>query len=112
MRALLVSFVDACRLSPSHGPLHRVRAARWLAYPVLYPAAADSAGGDAAAEASDASAELADPSAFADMLRLVCSLCSELALGDDVTAAAAQHLLTRVLPAGESGCCLSMLSIC
>ena len=38
-----------------------------------------------------------------DALRAGCALCSELALGDGVTAAAAQHLLTEVLPPGVWG---------
>ena len=94
------------------GPAHRSRAARWLAYPLLNPTAAEghrglrgvgAEGGGMAEDDQEEQRNLAEPLAFLDALRLTCALCSELALGDQVTAAAAFHLLTDVLPAGRDG---------
>ena len=107
MRILLTSFLDSIRFSTAAGPAHRARAARWLAYPLLHPTAADTGRGGALkgqhdVEDGEDQRPLAEPWAFLDALKLACALCSELALGDDITAASAHHMLTEVLPAGEA----------
>ncbi|KAG2497894.1 hypothetical protein HYH03_004160 [Edaphochlamys debaryana] len=124
LRLQLASFAAACRRSRSHGPHQRARVARWLVYPYLEAAegvqeqaaarraAADSAPTPAAAAAASdpshdsaeaqaaAAAALLDPLALGDLLSYACCLASELALGDDVTAAAGQALFAEVVPEG------------
>ena len=88
--------------------MHRAKAARWLTYPLTAAATipefeSEGGGGGEAAAAVSGSAGGVEPWAMLDALRAGCALCSELALGDGVTAAAAQHLLTEVLPPGGGG---------
>lgn len=98
---MLTSFLDGLRFSADNGPLHRSKAARWLAYPLLHPTAADGSPSDRRdAESHEAAEQLPEPWAFLDALKLACALCSEMALGDSVTVASAHHLLVEVLPAG------------
>ena len=94
-RILLTSFLDDLRFSADVSPLHRAKAARWLAYPLLHPTTTVEE-----EEATAPEAQLAEPWAFLDALRLSCALCCEMALGDTVTTAAAHHMLTNVLTTG------------
>ena len=95
-RILLTSFLDDLRFSADVSPLYRAKAARWLAYPLLHPTTTTAEEEEAAPEA-----QLAEPWAFLDALRLSCALCCEMALGDMVTTAAAHHMLTNVLTTGR-----------
>ncbi len=98
LRILVTSFIDGLRFSAAYGPLHRAKALRWLAYPLLLPAAVMGEGEGAEDE------ELPEPWACSDALRQAAALCCELARGGGaVTSAAAHHLLTAVLPPGEGG---------
>ncbi len=102
------------------GPLHRARAARWLFYPYLLATSAPPPMGSAqpAHNGPASSAAVAatrggggpesqeagmEPFVLGDALQAACTLCCELALGDNVTAAAAWHLFEAVVPSGRSG---------
>ncbi|PNW77181.1 hypothetical protein CHLRE_10g425700v5 [Chlamydomonas reinhardtii] len=124
LRLQLATFAVSCRHSPGYGPAARARVARWLAYPYIAAlqaataeeeerraaAAAADGGGAAAGTESDVAAREAallagaaaglDPLAALDVLDFANCCCCELALGDDVTAAAGQLLFDEVLPPG------------
>lgn len=90
MRQQVAQYAADCRFSPQLSPSARVRAARWLVYPYLA----------ARAEAPGA-VDAVPPLACLDALEHVNALLAELALGDEVTAAAALELLEQVVPPGE-----------
>ncbi len=57
-RLQLLAFAEKCRFAPLGGPLHRVRSARWLFYPLLR-ALAEPGTAEAAEAAADAAGEAA-----------------------------------------------------
>ncbi|GFR41433.1 hypothetical protein Agub_g2121 [Astrephomene gubernaculifera] len=121
LRIQLATFALSCRNNPLYGPHQRSRVTRWLTYPYIAAvqqataaAAAedeqrrqeglnndvDGGGGDAEQQQRAAVVVQLDPMSYYDVLDYANCLCCELALGDDVTAAAGHVLFEEVLPEG------------